>query len=168
MKYKKYLHIFITCIAVLIFSQYCAAQTNTDEKEAKKTAFKNMVDSQHFTFVAQSVTPLRGRFRNLTSSYDVRLFKDSMISFLPYFGRAYSAPLDPTESPLNFTSTDFTYTVTPHKKNGWNVVIKPNDKSGVQQFSFTIFSNGTASLNVVSSSKDPISFNGYIEKAEKK
>ena len=168
MRYKKYLHIFITCIAVLIFSQYCTAQTNTDEKDSKKTAFKNMVDSQHFTFVAQSVTPLRGRFRNLTSAYDVRLFKDSMISFLPYFGRAYSPPLNATESPLNFTSTDFTYKVSPRKKNGWDVIIKPNDKSEVQQFSFTIFSNGTASLNVVSTSKDPISFNGYIEKANKK
>jgi len=170
MKYTKYFNIlFITCLAVITFSQCSTAQKNTEDKtDSKKMSFKNMVDSQHFVFVAQSVIPLRGRFRNLTSLYDVSISKDTMISYLPYFGRAYAAPLNPSESGLDFTSTNFSYSVTPHKKNGWDIVIKPKDKMEIQQFLFTIYDNGSANLNVTSTFRDPISFNGYIKKEEKK
>jgi Domain of unknown function (DUF4251) len=170
MKYTKYFTIlFMTCLAVITYCQSVIAQNNSaDKSDPKKLAFKNMVDSQHFVFTAQSVTPLRGQFRNLTSSYDVSISKDTMISYLPYFGRAYTAPVDPSKGVLNFTSTSFSYSVTPHKKNGWNVMVKPKDNTDIQQFLFTIFDNGTASLNVTSTSRDPISFNGYIQNEERK
>ena len=169
MKYTKYFNIlFITCLAVITFSQCSTAQKNSEDKnDSKKLAFKNMVDSQHFVFVAQSVTPLRGRFRNLTSEYDVSISKDTMVSYLPYFGRAYTAPLNPSEAGLDFTSTNFSYSVSPHKKNGWDVVIKPKDKTEIQQYVFTIYDNGNANLNVISTSRDPISFDGYIKKKRK-
>ena len=170
MKYTQYFNaFFITCVAAIAFSQYSTAQVSTEDKSnAKKLAFKNMVDSQHFVFVAQSVTPLRGRFRNLTSLYDVRVSKDTMVSYLPYFGRAYTAPLDPSEGGLNFTSTNFSYSVAPGKKKSWTLTIKPKDYRDVQQFLFTIYDNGSASLNVNSISRDAISFIGYIKKDENK
>ncbi|MEP6951534.1 MAG: DUF4251 domain-containing protein [Ginsengibacter sp.] len=170
MKYPKYFNaLLMTGLAVIIFSLSSFAQSSfADKSDPKKIAFKNMVDSQHFVFVAQSVSPLRGRFRNLTSSYDVNISKDTMICYLPYFGRAYSAPIDPSSGGLDFTSTNFSYSVTPHKKDGWNVMIKPKDNTNVQQLLFTIFDNGSASLNVTSTSRDPISFNGHIEKEQKK
>lgn len=170
MKYTKYFTIlFMTCLAVISYCQSSTAQNDAaDKSDAKKAAFKNMVDSQHFVFVAQSVTPLRGQFRSLTSSYDITISKDTMVSYLPYFGRAYSAPIDPSKAALNFTSTSFSYSVTAHKKNGWNVVVKPKDNTDIQQLLFTIFDNGSASLNVTSTSRDPISFNGYIQKEERK
>ena len=166
MKYSQNLNtLFITCLIAITFFQYSSAQKNSQEKDdSKKLAVKNMLDSQHFVFVAQSVTPLRGRFRNLTSEYDVILSKDRMASYLPYFGRATVAPLNPSESALDFTSTNFSYSVTPRKKSGWDVVIKPKDKTDIQQYLFTIYDNGSASLNVTSISRDPISFLGYIKK----
>ena len=162
MKHIKYFRfLFITCLSLVTFSQCLIAQKN-EKSDAKKIAFKNMVDSQNFVFEAQSVTPLRGGFRNLTSSYDVSVTKDSMVSYLPFFGRAYNPPLNPTELALEFTSTNFTYSVSPHKKNGWDIVIKPKDKTDVEQYLFTVFDNGKASLNVTSTSRDAISFNGYV------
>ena len=143
------------------------AQKNTEKKDAKKIAVKNMIDSQHFVFEAQTVLPFRGSFRNVTSPYSVTVQKDSMISYLPYFGRAYNPPIDPTDHALNFTSTNFSYSTEPQKKNGWNVIIKPKDKSEIRQYMFTIYDNGKASLQVMSNSRDPISFNGYIETMEK-
>src|SRR5450432_3576138 len=115
MKYTKcFAILFMTCLAVITYCQSSTAQSNAaDKSDPKKAAFKNMVDTQHFLFVAQSVTPLRGQFRNLTSSYDVSISKDTMVCYLPYFGRAYSAPIDPSKGALNFTSTNFSYSVTP-------------------------------------------------------
>lgn len=163
MKYIKYLRfLFITFCSLIIFSSSVFAQKDKNN-DAKKIAFQNMVDSQHFVFEAQTVTPLRGNFRNLTSSYDVRVTKDSLISYLPYFGQAYSAPINQTKSSLDFTSTDFSYSVSPYKKDGWHITIKPKDKIQIQQYFFTVFNNGRASLSVISTSKDQISFNGFIK-----
>ncbi len=164
MKTLKFLStLLIIGIAAIIFSQCSVAQKNSGKADAKRTSIKNMLDSQHFVFEAQSVSPFRGRFRNLTSLFDVTIKKDSMESYLPYFGRAYVAPINPSKSDLDFTSTNFSYSVTPHKKSGWDVIIKPKDKTDIQQFIFTIYDNGTANLNVISTSRDPISFNGDIK-----
>jgi hypothetical protein len=164
MKYRKYLRfLFITFWSLVIFSSSGIAQ-KSKKSDAKKIAFKNMVDSQHFVFEAQTVTPLRGNFRNLTSQYDVRVTKDSLISYLPYFGQAYSAPINQTKSSLDFTSTNFSYSVSAYKNDGWYITIKPKDKTQVQQYFFTVFNNGKASLSVISTSKDQISFNGFIRR----
>ncbi|HEY9343091.1 MAG TPA: DUF4251 domain-containing protein [Hanamia sp.] len=125
-----------------------------------------MIDAHEFKFIAERVTPLRGRMRHLTSSYDVTVKNDSLVSYLPFFGRAYQAPMNPSEGGIQFTSTQFSYEVNADKKNSWNVIIKPKDQQDVQQFLFTIFDNGTATLNVTSTNRDPISFYGNIQKAE--
>ncbi|MEO8569921.1 MAG: DUF4251 domain-containing protein [Ginsengibacter sp.] len=150
---------------LLIFSNCSSTKSQSADKgDFSADAIKNMIDSRHFTFVAESVNPARGRFRNLTSRYDVTVSGDSLTTFLPYFGRSYTAPIDPSQGGIKFTSTDFSYKVTNNKSNKWNVEIKPKDKQDVQQLNFSIFGNGSASLNVVSTSRDPISFNGHLQK----
>ncbi|HTE29828.1 MAG TPA: DUF4251 domain-containing protein, partial [Chryseolinea sp.] len=64
---------------------------------------------------------------------------------------------------INFTSVSFDYKYSQRKK-GWDLTIKPKDANGIQDLSFTIFDNGTASLRVNSINRQPISFNGYLEK----
>jgi len=139
-----------------------AQDAKNDKAAAKELAIKNMVDSQHYVFVAQTVLPLSGRSRQLTSDYDVKVSPTSIICDLPYFGRAYQAPIDPSQGGLHFTSKDFEYTVTPGKKQGWTIIIKPKDFKDVQQMTLGISSSGYASLQVTSINKQPISFNGII------
>ncbi|KAA9034511.1 DUF4251 domain-containing protein [Ginsengibacter hankyongi] len=162
-KYSRF--ILIIFLFLFPFPKFGIAQQNK-KNDSKKTAIKNMIDSQKFIFEAQSVTPLRGNFRNLTSSYDVTVSKDTMRSYLPYFGRAFNPPYNQTKSPLEFTSTKFSYSFSAHKKNAWNIIIKPKDNSEIQQYLFTVFDNGRASLNVTSISRDPISFNGFVREKQ--
>jgi hypothetical protein len=123
---------------------------------------KSLVESQNFAFKAQMALPLGGKSHILTSDYDLRVTKEKVISFLPYFGRAYEAPADPTKSALDFSSKDFSYTSVPGKKDGWTVTIKPKDHKEVQQMVLSISSEGYASLQVVSTNRQSISFNGVI------
>jgi Domain of unknown function (DUF4251) len=132
--------------------------------QAAKNDFGSKISGKHFVFKAQTVTPTSGRLRQLTSDYDVKVSGDSLIVYLPYFGRAYSAPINSTDVGINFTSVNFDYNASPRKKKGWDLVIKPKDASGVQDLSFTIFDNGSASLRVNSVNRQPISFNGYLVK----
>ena len=141
----------------------CTASKNIEKLTSDD--IKNMIDSSRFVFDAERVNPLRGRTRYLTSSYDVTVKKDSVESFLPYFGRANQAPMDPSKGGIQFTSTDFSYTVEPgNSDNAWEVIIKPEDYNDVQELRFSIFSNGSVSLNVTSTHRDPISFTGHIER----
>ena len=152
-------------LALLIFSSpfVTFAQSKTEDKKAAKlAAIKNMVESQNYVFKAQTVLPMSGPTRQLTTDYDVKITKQSIISYLPYFGRAYSAPMDPTKGGIQFTSKDFDYTLTPGKKDGWSVLIKPKDYRDVQQMTLTISSTGYASVQVTSTNRQPISFNGTV------
>ena len=158
----KTLNIFNAILFILlIISQGALAQDST------KTSAKDWVTEKNFVFRPQTALPTRGRAIQLTSYFDLKVSKDTMISNLPYYGRAYSASINPSENGLNFTSTNFDYTVTPRKKGGWEVLIKPKDANNVREMTFTIFENGTASLYVTSNNRESISFNGYITQSGK-
>jgi hypothetical protein len=129
---------------------------------AQSKSVKDLVESQDYVFKAQTALPMSGRTRNLTTDYDLQVSKASVVSYLPYFGRAYVAPMDATKSALDFTSNDFSYTTTPGKKEGWTVTIKPKDYKEVQQMTLSISSDGYATLQVTSTNRQAISFNGVI------
>jgi hypothetical protein len=163
------IHTFIkfSIIGLLISFILCQCTATKNIEKLNSADIKNMIDSSQFVFDAERVNPLQGRTRYLTSSYDVVVKKDTVQSFLPYFGRAYQAPMDPSKGGIQFTSTDFSYTVQSNSDNEWDVIIKPEDYNDVQEMRFSIFGNGSASLNVISTHKDPISFTGHIERIKK-
>ena len=166
MKHRQLFNILFIAFVVALILNACSGNRKSAGSNTMNNSVQNMLDLQRFVFQAHSVTPLRGHFRSLTSPYDVSVSKDTLRSYLPYFGRAYSPPLNQTESALNFTSTNFSYSVSRYKKNGWNVVIKPKDRPDVQQYSFTIFDNGSVTLNVMSNSRDAITFNGQLQQSK--
>jgi hypothetical protein len=118
--------------------------------------------SNKWIFVANHAMPQRGKSRMLTSDYRVILNNDTLISALPYFGRAYSAPIGETRSPLDFTSTNFTLNKNESAAEKWNINIKTNDIREVQAYNFTLFTNGSAQLNVQLTNRSAISFSGNL------
>ena len=132
-----------------------------------KSVVQNFVKSKEFVFKAQTVMPMTGTSRQLTSDYDVKFLGDSIVAYLPYFGRAYSAGYGEGGG-IDFTSTKFDYKVKQRKKGGWDISIKPQDAKDIQQLNFTISENGYATLQVTSSNRQPISFNGYIVERKRK
>jgi Domain of unknown function (DUF4251) len=126
-----------------------------------------MVNSRTFVFVAQSVLPLSGGMRQLTSEYDMTVANNKIETYLPYFGRAYTAPIDPTKGGIEFTSHDFDYAVQRAGKNGWDIAIRPKDATDVRNMRLHVSKNGYASLQVVSNSRQEISYNGYIKRSSK-
>jgi hypothetical protein len=159
-KTKKHL-LFLLMITGAIAAS--AQDTREDKNAAKKEAIKTMINTQQYVFRAQSVQPLSAATRQLTSEYDLGITKEKITSYLPYFGRAYSAPINTSQGGIQFTSTSFEYTASDRKKGGWEVLIKPKDAPEVQQLNLTISEDGYATLNVTSTNRQPISFTGVIE-----
>ncbi|RFM26352.1 DUF4251 domain-containing protein [Deminuibacter soli] len=157
--------------ALLMVTATCSfsvvsAQNSQSKKEARIARVQQLVNNQRYVFKAQTMLPMSGRSRTLTSDYDLSITKDTLVSYLPYFGRAYSAGYNSSDNGIQFTSVNFTYTLTPKKKGGWDVTIIPKDYNAVQQMNLRISSDGYASLQVTSTSRQSISYNGYI--AEKR
>jgi hypothetical protein len=131
--------------------------------QADVESIKNCVASQHFIFKAQTALPSGGASRLLEADYyDVRVQKDSLAVFLPYFGRAYSITNYPSDGGIQFTSTKFDYKWTKGKKAGWDISIKPKDARDIRELTINVSENGTADLKIISDNRQPISFLGYI------
>jgi len=148
--------------AFLIFALACTFTAGAQSSD-KAAALKALVESQTYTFKAQTALPARGPARQLTTDFDMRVTKNKVVSALPYYGRGYVAPMDPAQGIMDFTSRQFDYTVTPGKKGGWEVVIKPKDlKDDSKQLYLSISQDGYASLRVINQNNDPISYYGVV------
>lgn len=159
---KKWVGIPVGVLIFLCLFLSCASA----QKASKPTVddIKDMVHSSQFVFVADRMSPMRGGLKNLTSYYAVTLMKDSINCSLPYAGRATQAPMNMTGGGIEFTSSKFSYKIVNKKEGQWNITIKPDDHSDIQQLFFNVYSNGSASLSVTSTHRDQISFSGYLEK----
>ena len=135
---------------------------NTLHAQPDKSTVKTIVDSKHFIFHAQTALPSSGRTRQLTTEYDLRIFPDSLVSNLPFYGRAYSVPYGSSDGGFHFTSTKFEYAATPGKKKGWDITIKPKDVIDFREFSLSLSDDGYGTLQALSNNRQLISFTGYI------
>ena len=161
---------YFTVIALLAlaFPQDGNAQEVARNKRKIKhiAGIEHLIEGKRFRFEAQTVSPSGGPTRQLTSYYDLTIKGDSLVSFLPYFGRAYVAPMSANDAGIRFTSTEFNYEINPRKKGGWNIKITPKDVNTVQQMNLSVSANGQASLHVTSNNRQPISFMGVIREVK--
>ncbi len=141
-----------------LFSNQAIAQN----KAQKIEQIKKLLESKIFVFTAQSATPMSGSMIQLSSEYFFRVNKDSLESHLPYYGIAYQARFGSTESPLRFTSTDFSFTMKESKRGLFEISIRPEKPDDPDQISISVSSGGYATLRVISMNRQPISFYGTI------
>ena len=166
---KTLLKISLTFLLMLMIVNANAQQTAKQIKAQEKAAsIKHKINEQKYTFIAQYAQPLRGTQKYLTSDYDLRVKRDSVIAWLPYFGRAYmDVPYNSTDDGIKFTSTKFDYKIVEKKKGGWTITIVLNDVRRSQKLFLDVFTNGSATLQVTSNSRDAITFQGYIKDDDK-
>jgi len=166
---KNVIIIYRTFIFILTYQIFLADGLKAqDIREDRDSQVKELIVSKHFVFSAESVLPSNGRLRILNSGEQMDLNGDTLITDLPFFGRAYTAPVNPAEGGFHFTSTDFEYIVKERKRGGWDVSIKPRDNSDVRQLSLNVSPGGAASLQVTSNNREFISFNGHVKERKGK
>jgi hypothetical protein len=165
---KKLSYIFAFIIALTGGQVYA----QTDEATTTK-----IVGDQNFSFVATRAIPMQSNALNQAlnsfpnsqnsiinlagSQYDLRVTKDSVVAYLPYFGRSYTPSMDPNEAGTRFKSKDFKYSSVKKKKT-WTITIDPKDIKDKQQLILNVSENGYATLSINNQNRQPISFNGYI------
>src|SRR3954470_7498497 len=159
-------------LVIIVFLMFTFIQCSSSNKANSSSSndilndstMKELVNSKYYTFVAQYAQPLGGRQRALTTEYTLTVHNDSLISYLPYYGQAYVAPINPADAGLEFTSTNFDYAATPSGKGNYTITIKPKNESKANQIILTVTSTGYGNLQVQSSNRQTISFRGIMRK----
>jgi hypothetical protein len=161
---KKMQFFFAAASLIFLFNTNLTAQDAKQQKQnSKDSAIKALIDAQHYSFEAQTALPTGARARELTPGYELKVRKDTIEAYLPYFGRAYTATIGTTDGGIQFKTTDFKYTATESKKSGWDITIVPKNARDTRQLMLQISKAGYASVQVISNNRQSISFNGYIQ-----
>ncbi len=146
----------------------CATtQTKQQRAEAAQEAARRMsdsIDNRTFTIEFTHVVPQRFTPRFLTTVYAVRVHGDTIVSYLPFFGRSHRADMyNRDRSPLDFVGTIKNYRVEQAKKDRIRIEIETRRDMEVLVYHLELYGNGNAALNVVSTDRDPIAFSGNFK-----
>lgn len=152
----------LTSLILVLVVVLMSCSSSRTVQAGEGSAIKNLMDAKRYVFSAQTVSPARGASRQLSADYDLRVSPDTLIAYLPYFGRAHVAPIDPSSGGIRFTSTNFTYTAQPLRKGRWNITMVPQDAGDVRELHLSVSQDGYASLQVLSNNREPITFNGIV------
>ena len=163
--------IVILMIATLSLNAQDTNKKSRREIKAEKEALlkeqtKKLLDSKNYMFVTKNANPSRGRTVSITG-YTVKITGDTIVSFLPYYGRTYIANLDNQKSPYDFTQVAESYNLTKVKK-GYKVELNLKKEMESITYSFDISETGFASLTAISSSRQPINYTGDIVEIRKR
>lgn len=149
----------------------------------KETTIK-IINNQHYIFNATTAIPMANREVNevlsrmpggtggtiqlLGSKYELSVAKDSVEAFLPYYGRAYTATMNPDDSGIKFKSKKFEYKAVQRKKGAWLITMKFKDTKDPQTMTLSVSENGYATLHVNSNNRQAITFSGFLSEPKAK
>ena len=155
---KKKKQIFMLLLALLV-GLPLSAQSKQEKKEQKKEAVKKLIASENYKIDVRTAMPMRGR---LTSPYSLEIRNDSVISYLPYFGRAYSIPYGGGDG-LDFKAPLKEYDMKMDKKGNAVIEFVARNPEDRYEFRAQVYTNGEASINVNMQNRQSISFQGELE-----
>lgn len=161
---------FLMVLAVVLlfggqpsFAQKNAAQKDTPTKKSEKKEWvKKQLESGRYEIEVDKVSPKRGNTKHLSSDYSVKLKGDSVISYLPYFGRVYSAPYGGSGG-LDFTTLVSDYKLTYNKKGTATIKFDAKTEEDTYAFVINVFENGSASVSVSCMNRQSILFYGELD-----
>ena len=158
--------IFSLLLIMAISIPTLSAQTKKEKKELKKQAVEKLITSGKYKIDVNRALPARGRSVMLTYPYSVEIRNDSIISHLPYYGRAYSIPYGGGEG-LNFKAPLTDYKLDWDKKGTAKIKFTARSTEDKFDFDIDIFSNGSSTIFVNMQNRQSINFQGEVDMTEK-
>lgn len=117
---------------------------------------------RHYTIAVDYMQPAVGPTRRLDYGYSLTVKGDTLNSYLPYFGRAYSVPYGGGKG-LNFVAPIVGYAERQMKPGLREIVIETDNKEDQLQYVLSVFENGSTSIMVYARQRERIGFTGNME-----
>lgn len=128
-----------------------------------------LIESGEFRFVASSARSSLGNFNNLGANYDLVFDSLRVISYLPYYGRAYSVPYNTGEGGVKFDlKADHINKKWDKRKKRYVITTELSDSRDSYSLYLTASTSGYADLQMNFRNRQMINYYGTIEKLEKK
>ena len=134
---------------------------NAKEREAN---VRKALDADRYTVDINYMIPAKGPGRALTTDYSIAVRNDSLLSYLPYAGRAYNIPYGGGKA-LNFSAPIESCEKT-EKKGETEITIRTRNEEDSYVYRLTVYKDGNASLHVQPTQRESISFSGEMELEE--
>ena len=158
MKAKIFIIIGYLLLTLTIFGQ----SKQQSKAEIKAAKVEQYIQSGHYEIIVNQVNPMCGRTRQLTSEYSVRVSGDSSYVYLPYFGRAYSAPYG-GDGGIKVAALMDNYKVDYKEGKNYSISFTAKGANDTFQFSISIWTNGSSSINVTSNNRQAIGYIGELK-----
>lgn len=164
---KKHLISTVMALTALVMIVGCATAEERAARAAEQAkAVKAALQERNYQIAVNRMYPSRGASKSLSYGYSVEVRNDSLISYLPYFGRAYDVPYGGGNG-LNFSAPIRNYQESQPKSNLRHIEIDVKNDEDIYLYTLDIFDNGSTDINVRSRQRDPISFSGEMEFRQK-
>lgn len=159
------------CLLATIFivgcstTMYNADGTKMTKEQIRAARTQHVLDgiaNRQFKINVDRMYPSRMPARHLSTLYSLEVKGDTIVSYLPYFGRAYSVPYGGGKG-LNFIGIMNYYEPRQGKKNEIIVDIGVENEEDTYVYSLSIFDNGNTDINVHSRNRELIMFSGVME-----
>lgn len=177
-------HLILKYVFILGFISVVSISCSTTKPKTQLPDFEWNLDGQTLVFYAQTATPLPDQM--LMSSEIQRILppgssanniqlngnsnfivfsKDSIQSFLPYYGRVFMTNgVNPQKSALELVSTQFKVQKQSSRKGITYINWTFNDQRDLNQMQISVGKNGYATVQCRFNFRQPISFYGQILK----
>lgn len=169
---KHHIFIYLLFTSVIHFSCSSTAKLSSDRLEQEQK-IRHFAESKSFVFNATTVNPMRAnilniipngnQLRNLAPGYTLRVMNDSVSAYLPYYGRAYTAPESfSTDNGIKVNTKNFSYSFKQNKTGVYTIKINLNNDKTTSYFILELAQSGYATLQVQSINRESISFYGNV------
>lgn len=169
MKSKYY--IVVLLLSVVMPTGFSKDKTRGEQKDDKKLEKRGqlemMINSRDFVFIPRIALPSGMKPVNLaTDQYGIKFQPYFIDSYIPFFGRAYSAVGYGNDTGLSFKGKPEKFEIEKNRKTFQvNVIVKGG--SDIFRLFLSIGFEGNASLSISSDNRSTISYQGEISAPEK-
>ncbi len=144
----------------LVLLAGCASMTPA-ERAAKAQQVRTALDNRHYKVDVQMMFPRRGPSKNVTSDWSLEVKGDTLVSYLPYIGRAFNIPPGGGVG-LNFTTTITNYQERMKKEGLRQIVIGATNDEDSYTYTLEVFDNGNVTIDVQPRERESIGFGGIL------
>jgi hypothetical protein len=170
-KMKTRLYIGVLILSMVMTKGFSQVKTKGELKEDKKldklTQVETMINAREFVFVPRIALPTGMKPVNISANqYGIKFQPDFIDSYMPFFGRAYSAVAYGNDSGFSFKGKPEKFTTEKSKKTFQiNAVVK--GETDIFRLFLSVGTEGSASLSISSDNRSTISYQGEIFAPEK-
>ena len=164
--YQSYMTIRLTLVcmlSVLLWSSCASSEASRHEKAVMLALIQNRISeglsSRHYVIDVDRAHPDGRSPIHLTSPYSVTISNDTIVSYLPFFGRAYDVPYGGGTG-LNFTGRILQYEESITRKGCHLIMMEVHSEEDTYQYAIDLYNDGTAIINVHPRRRSHIAFTG--------